>query len=155
MSVNTTIKTYKRIPVNSVRQSLYLEMSDPATPFQPKTGFAYNTSGISIYYTKNRAAAVQVTPVDLATVQTVWTSGGVKEVDATNMPGLVRFDLPNAVFSGDQKSNEVLVTIQATGYRTLTVRIPLIENVQEAKPKGVVSTVPHATWKNQTVRTNN
>lgn len=154
MSVSTSIETYKRIPANSVRQSIYLEMSDSSAPFQPKTGFAYNTSGISIYYTKNRQAPVQVTPVDLATVQTVWTSGGVKEVDATNMPGLVRFDLPNDVFKGDGTSSEVLVTIKGTGYRTLTVRIPLVDNLQDASAKGT-SAVPYAVWKNQTVRTDN
>lgn len=150
MSVSSTLTTYKSIPVNSQRQSIYLEVSDAATPFQPKSGLASTTPGLSVYYIKNRTAPVQVTPVDLATVQSVWTSGGIKEVDADNMPGLVRFDLPNTVFSGDQ-SGEVLVTIKATGYRTLSVRIPL-DNVQEAKPKGVVSTVPYAVWKAQTVR---
>ncbi len=155
MSVNTTITTYKPIPVNSVRQSLYLEMSDDATPFQPKSGFAYNTSGISIYYFKQHTAPVQVTPVELASVQAVWLSGGLIEVDASNCPGLFRLDLPNAAFAGDSKSGAVWLSIKATGYQPLSVQIPLIDNVQDSSPKGVVSTVPYATWKNQTVRTDN
>ncbi|CUS32254.1 hypothetical protein COMA1_10532 [Candidatus Nitrospira nitrosa] len=155
MSVNTTIHHYKNVPVNSVRYSVYLEMSDAAEPFQPKAGLAYNSPGLSLYYTKNRTAPVPVALVDLTSAQDVWTSGGVKEVDSVNLPGLVRFDLPNDVFKGDQKSSEVLVTIKATGFRTLTVRIPLVDNVQDASPKGVVSAVPYAGWKNQTVRTDN
>lgn len=37
---------------------------------------------------------------DLVAVNSVWSSGGVKEIDATNMPGLYRLDVPNAAFTG-------------------------------------------------------
>ncbi len=132
--------------MNSQRYSVYLEMSDAAAPLQPKAGFAYNSPGLSIYFTKNQTAPVQVTPVDLTSAQDVWTSGGIREVDSVNLPGLVRFDLPNEVFQGDHKSSEVLVTIKATGFRTVSVSIPLVD------VEG--SHIPQRVWMNQTVRTN-
>ena len=63
-----------------------------------KTGIAFNAAGLTAYYVRPAGSA---TPITLAT-QTVtgaWSSGGWVEVDATNLPGIYRFDIPNAVFA--------------------------------------------------------
>jgi len=120
------MKTYRPIPRGSVKNSLYLEMQDSTTGL-PKTGFAYNTAGIKFYYTKKRVAAVAVTPATLAAVTTAWTSGGVKEIDATNAAGLVRFDIPDAAFTDDGVSDEVIISVVATGYAPVNVRVPLTD----------------------------
>lgn len=115
---------YRPIPTGSTRQSIYVEMKDPVTPFQPKSGFAFNTSGIVLSYCKKRGARVAITPVT-QTVTGAWVSGGVIEVDATNMTGVVRFDLPDAAFAPDGVSDEVIFAVKATGYEPMMVSIPL------------------------------
>lgn len=65
------------------------------------TGLVYNSSGLSCYYRKG--ATGSATSITLAT-QTVggsWSSGGFVQIDATNMPGVYRFDVPNAVVDSE------------------------------------------------------
>lgn len=125
------MQEYRPIPTGSTKVSLYLEMKDAATPFQPKTAFAFNTAGIVLSYCKKRAARVAITPADLAAITTAWTVGGVKLVDDTNMVGLVRFDVPDAMFAPDGVSDEVFFSVKATGYEPMTVRIPLIDPIKK------------------------
>ncbi len=125
------MQEYRPIPTGSTKVSIYIEMKDAATPFQPKTAFAFNTAGIVLSYCKKRRARVAITPADLAAITTAWTVGGVKLVDDTNQPGLVRFDLPDAMFAPDGVSDEVFFTVKATGYETMNVRIPLIDPIKK------------------------
>jgi hypothetical protein len=61
------------------------------------TGLVFNSAGLTCYYRKGAlGAATSVTLATLALITTAWSTGGFKEVDATNMPGLYRFDIPNA-----------------------------------------------------------
>lgn len=90
------------ITKGSTSQSVYVmayKLSD-GTPF---TGLAYNTSGLVAYYALNRGAATAITLATLAAATSAYSSGGFKEVDATNMPGLYRIDLPNAALTGADK----------------------------------------------------
>lgn len=50
-------------------------------------------------YQISQAARVGYSPSDLAATTTAWTSGGVKEIDSTNQPGLYRLDVPNAAWA--------------------------------------------------------
>lgn len=61
------------------------------------TGLAYNSSGLTCYYRKG--ATGSATSISLATqsVGGAWSSGGFVEIDSTNMPGVYRLDIPNAV----------------------------------------------------------
>ena len=63
-----------------------------------KTGLVYNTSGLTAYYI--RSGSSSTTAITLAT-QTLgtWATGGFKEVDATNMPGVYELSVPNAVIA--------------------------------------------------------
>ena len=62
------------------------------------TGLVYNSSGLTAYYVRPGSAPVAIS---LATQTTTgsFTSGGFVAVDNTNMPGLYRIDIPNAVFN--------------------------------------------------------
>jgi hypothetical protein len=128
------VQLYMPIPTGSTKVSLYLEMKDAATPFQPKAAFAFDTLGIVVSYAKKRAARVAITPVTLAAITTAWTDGGVKLVDDTNMVGLVRFDVPDAMFAPDGVSDEVWFSVKATGYEPVTVRIPLLDPINRLVP---------------------
>ena len=60
------------------------------------TGLVFNSAGLTCYYRKGAlGAATPVTLATLALITTPWATGGFREVDATNMPGLYRFDIPN------------------------------------------------------------
>lgn len=60
------------------------------------TGLAYNSSGLVARYKRTRAAPVAITLATLGSVSASWSSGGFIEIDATNEPGLYRFDVPDA-----------------------------------------------------------
>lgn len=65
------------------------------------TGLVFNTASLTAYYsfTGANATAVVISLVTLATITTAYASGGFKEIDATNMPGWYRLDLPNAAIA--------------------------------------------------------
>ncbi len=62
------------------------------------TGLAYNTGSLTAYYALPKAAAVVIT-LATQTVTGAYSSGGFVEIDATNMPGWYRLDLPNATIA--------------------------------------------------------
>lgn len=63
-------------------------------------GLAYNTSGLAWYYWREDAGNNGGTPVTLSTAtRGAWTSGGFKEIDATNLPGWYEIGLPDAVLA--------------------------------------------------------
>lgn len=59
------------------------------------TGLVFNSAGLVAYYVRPLAAAVAVT-LATQTVTGAFSSGGFVEVDAANMPGVYRFDVPDA-----------------------------------------------------------
>src|SRR5690348_11990711 len=54
---------------------------------------------VTLSYLRQGSARVAVTPSDLAAITSVFAAGGVKEMDATNMPGAYRIDWPDAAFA--------------------------------------------------------
>ena len=62
------------------------------------TGLVYNSSGLTAYYIRLGGAPTAIT-LNSQTVTGAFTSGGFVAVDNTNMPGLYRIDIPNAVFA--------------------------------------------------------
>lgn len=62
------------------------------------TGLAYNSSGLTAYYLRPGGAPTSIT-LNSQTATGAFTSGGFVAIDNTNMPGLYRIDIPNAVFN--------------------------------------------------------
>lgn len=62
-------------------------------------GLAFDSAGLTAYYALPRAAPVSITLATLAAVTSGFSSGGFKELDATNMPGWYRFDIPDAALA--------------------------------------------------------
>jgi hypothetical protein len=62
------------------------------------TGLAFNSGSLTMYYIKEGDASATAVTLASATVGT-WTSGGFKEIDATNMPGWYELGAPNAMIA--------------------------------------------------------
>lgn len=92
-----------------------------------KTGLVFNTSGLTAYYSfaGANATSTSISLVTLATVTTAWTTGGFKELDATNMPGVYRLDLPNAAIAASKGRSVMLYFQGATGLAPAPIEIEL------------------------------
>ena len=87
------------------------------------TGLTYQTSGLRAYYVRNRSTPVQITLVN-QTNNGAWNSGGFAEIDAVNMPGIYRLDVPNAAFASG--SSDVTINVRGaagTNGAVLTVNL--------------------------------
>lgn len=103
-------------------QNIALEiMMRNSTTGEGVTGLAPASMMIA-YIQEGGAADVTVTPV-AATLGT-YTSGGWVQVDATNMPGLYQFGVPNAALSG---ANSVTFIFQSAGCLNKYLRIVLTQ----------------------------
>jgi hypothetical protein len=62
------------------------------------TGLVFNSAGLTAYYLREGAASPVSITLATMTVGT-WASGGFKEVDAANMPGVYELGIPNAALA--------------------------------------------------------
>jgi hypothetical protein len=101
------------------------------------TGLTNASAGLSAYYIREG----DVTPTAIALVAgTVgtWVSGGFKEVDATNLPGLYELGVPDAAFASGQT-----VSLMVRGAASLAVNLTEIEldaiDYQDGNAAGLVN----------------
>lgn len=131
----------KEIKAGATDQSVYfhLRKASDGTDF---TGLVYNTAGLKGYYNLNRGSSVQITLATLAAANSAHSDGGFKEVDATNMPGVYRLDLPDAAVA---TGPDVRVTITGvTDLLSETKEIPLVAfNPEDGVRLGLTS-LPNA-----------
>jgi len=101
---------YHIIPEGSTSESIILEVRNNSNV--PQTGLAYNTAGLIARYIRPGEAAVPITLVN-QTVTGAYVSGGFKEIDATNTPGLYRFDIPDAALAVGK--DQVVISLHGYG----------------------------------------
>ena len=71
--------------------------------YMASTGYTSSTAGLKAYYIRQNSAPVAI-GITAQSPTGSYLSGGFCEVDANNLPGLYRFDVPNAVFSSGVQS---------------------------------------------------
>jgi hypothetical protein len=87
------------------------------------TGLTASTAGLSARYNRTRTASVSI-PLVARTIDQAWTSGGFAEVDATNMPGVYRLDLPDAALAAGASDVTIVVRgASGTNGAVLTVTL--------------------------------
>jgi hypothetical protein len=87
------------------------------------TGLTASTSGLSARYNRTRTASVSI-PLVARTIAQAWTAGGFAEVDATNMPGVYRLDVPDAAFAAGASDVTIVVRgASGTNGAVLTVTL--------------------------------
>ena len=71
------------------------------------TGVTFQTPNLTCYYARDNGASVQI-PLVQGNAST-WVSGGLFEVSPTTMPGVYKFDIPNAVIQAGAKSASIML----------------------------------------------
>jgi hypothetical protein len=72
------------------------------------TGLVFNTASLTAYYSRQNAAATSIT-LATQTATGAFSSGGFVAVDGTNMPGLYRLDIPDAVLASGVNSAYIML----------------------------------------------
>jgi len=101
------------------------------------TGLTASTAGLSARYNRTRTASVSI-PLVARTIAQAWTSGGFAEVDATNMPGVYRLDLPDAALAAG--ADDVTIVVRgASGTNGAVMTVKLSSGgLTEAQTAGAV-----------------
>ena len=87
------------------------------------TGLTASTAGLSARYNRTRTASVSI-PLVARTIAQAWTSGGFAEVDATNMPGVYRLDIPDAALAAGADDVTIVVRgASGTNGAVMTVKL--------------------------------
>jgi hypothetical protein len=87
------------------------------------TGLTASTSGLSARYNRTRTASVDI-PLVARTIAQAWTAGGFAEVDATNMPGVYRLDVPDAALAAGADDVTIVVRgASGTNGAVMTVKL--------------------------------
>jgi len=89
------------------------------------TGLAYNTASLTAYYVRPLGSASAIT-LATQTVTGAHSDGGFVEIDATNMPGVYRLDLPDAVCATGVPSAVVMLK-GATNLAPIVLEIQLTD----------------------------
>ena len=89
------------------------------------TGLAYNSASLSAYYIRPGALASASISLVTATVGT-YVSGGFVEVDATNLPGVYQFSIPNACLKSGAEQCLILLH-GATNMKPTIIDIKLLD----------------------------
>jgi len=101
---------YHIMPGGSTSETVLLEVR--ANNGTPQTGLVFNSAGLVARYVRPGEAPVAITLVN-QTVTGAYVSGGFKEIDATNCPGLYRFDIPDAAIATGK--DQVVVSLHGYG----------------------------------------
>ena len=91
-------KLFVQAQATSNRSEYVFVQDSASTTGGGKTGIAFNAASFTAYYVRPGGSATAIT-LATQTVTGAWSSGGWVEVNATNLPGIYRFDIPNAVFA--------------------------------------------------------
>jgi len=87
------------------------------------TGLTASTVNLSARYNRTRTASVSI-PLVARTIAQAWTAGGFAEVDATNMPGVYRLDIPDAALAAGADDVTIVVRgASGTNGAVMTVKL--------------------------------
>lgn len=99
---------------------------------------AIASGSVTAYYRRQGGNATSITVVALTNLNDAYSSGGWKEYDATNMPGVYRLDVPNAAFATG--ADFVVVTVKVANCFVERIIIPL-ESAGASEVKTVVDAI--------------
>jgi len=93
------------------------------------TGLLYTAANLTAYYIREGAASTTLISLVNATIGT-YTSGGFKEVDATNTPGIYELHLPNTCLAAG--TDQVVIFLKgADDMVPVPIEIQLVDNIEK------------------------
>lgn len=135
----------RSIKKGATSQSVYFDLLDStSTTGGRKTGLVYNTSSLTAYYVRNQGSATAITLATLAAANSAFSSGGFKEVDATNMPGVYRLDVPDAALAAGSGDSVVVTLKGATGLAQASLEIALVAWDPQDSVRAGLTALPNA-----------
>lgn len=135
---------FRNIQAGATSQSVYLDILDSTSSTGGRlTGLAYNTASLTAYYVRSGGSATAITLATLSTPSSAYSSGGFKEVDATNMPGIYRLDLPNTAIATGAVS-VVIMLKGAANMVPVSMCIPLTAFNDQDAVRGGLTALPNA-----------
>lgn len=109
----------------------------------PKTGLAFDTSGLVCYYSRRNAAATAIT-LATQTVTGGHSDGGFVEIHGTNMPGEYRLDLPDAVVAtGVAFASVILSGVSDTVFEPIHIDLPTYDPNAAGPTAGDIADAVH------------
>src|SRR6185369_10146454 len=102
------------------------------------TGLAFNTSNLVASYVRPLGSRTAIT-LATQTVTGAYSSGGFVEVDSTNMPGVYRLDVPDAVIATGVRSAAVMLK-GATNMEPVVLELDLNADVNVTHIAGTAQT---------------
>jgi hypothetical protein len=133
---------YHIMSAGSTSETILLEVRTNANA--PVTGLAFNTAGLIARYTRISEVPVAITLAN-QTVTGAYVSGGFKEIDATNTPGLYRFDIPDAALAVGK--DQVVISLHGYGSSSTAFYTIQLGNIVS---QSVLSTAPYKLLSDQT-----
>lgn len=125
-SVPSNIGYVANLPVNTQASVITIapgSTSQSIELYLGATGLTASTSGLTARYNRTRTASVSI-PLVARTIAQAWTAGGFAEVDATNMPGVYRIDIPDAALAAGADDVTVVVRgASGTNGAVMTVKL--------------------------------
>lgn len=88
------------------------------------SGLAFNTAGLKAYYRKGATGSATAITLATQTVGGAWSSGGLVEIDATNMKGVYRLDVPDTVFAASPYA--IVYLYGATNMAPVVIEIEIV-----------------------------
>ena len=130
-SVPSNVGYVANLPVNTQASVITIapgSTSQSIELYLGATGLTASTTGLSAYYNRTRTASVSiplvVRVIDGTAPTGGWIAGGFAEVDATNMPGVYRLDLPDAALAAGADDVTIVVRgASGTNGAVLTVTL--------------------------------
>lgn len=120
------------IAADATNRSIYIRIVEDASgtvPGEPKTGLLFSDL-TSASYARSGAARVAITPITLASASAGHADGGFILVDDTNMPGVYRFDIPDAAIGAGVDSVVIFIVV-AGGSNALALPFEIEINVAQ------------------------
>lgn len=133
---------YHIMPAGSTSEIVLLEIR--ANNGNPATGLAFNTAGLVVRYSRPGETPVPITLVN-QTVTGAYVSGGFKEIDATNSPGLYRFDIPDAAIASGK--DQAMISFHGFSASSTAIFMFQLGNIVA---QSVLSTAPYKLLSDQT-----
>jgi hypothetical protein len=124
-------------------QTVYLFIQDSSSSVGAGlTGLVFNSAGLASSYVRTRGSRAAITLATLGAANSAYSSGGFIEVDATNMPGIYRFDIPDAALASGADSS-VIILKGATNMVPIAIEIDLDAQVDAWGWNGTAVAAPN------------